>query len=151
MRYQPDTTLSAAAPTAPSMREALYAVSLLLTTPERHAAAAAIASDPSEALAIALRTADRERPGEALDGSVTPIPSDVVATALMRWLLIADPAALRTLAEDLLTMLPVDTIRDAWTVLRDAVEAIETMRQSRRRRGRNDSVPSEPAEPAMTA
>jgi hypothetical protein len=133
------------------MREALYAVSLLLTTPERHAAAAAIASDPSEALAIALRTADRERPGEALDGSVTPIPSDVVATALMRWLLIADPAALRTLAEDLLTMLPVDTIRDAWTVLRDAVEAIETMRQSRRRRGRNDSVPSEPAEPAMTA
>mgnify|MGYP000863912503 CR=1 FL=1 len=110
-----------------------------------------MASDPSEALAIALRTADRERPGEALSGSVTPIPSDVVATALMRWLLIADPAALRTLAEDLLAMLPVDTIRDAWTVLRDAVEATETMRQSRRRRGRNDSVPSEPAEPAMTA
>ena len=151
MSDQPDTTLSTAAPPAPSTLEALYAVSLLLTTQEGHAAAAAMASDPSEALAIALRTADRERPGEALSGSVTPIPSDVVATALMRWLLIADPAALRTLAEDLLTMLPVDTIRDAWTVLRDAVEATETMRQSRRRRGRNDSVPSEPAEPAMTA
>jgi hypothetical protein len=119
----------------------LYAVSLLLTTPEGHTAAAAIAHDAAEALAVALRSADQDLSVEALGGLVTPIPSDVVAAALMRWLLIADPKAIQTLAEDLLAVLPVETIRDAWTVLSDAVEAIDTKRQSRRRGGRDGATP----------
>ena len=147
----PTDTSQAPTPPATTTPATLYAVSLLLTTPEGHAAAAAIAGDAAEALAMALRTADRERPGEALGGSVTPIPSDVVALALMRWLLIADPRALQTLAEDLLAALPAETIRDAWTVLHDAVQTTDTMRQSRKRRGRGAGADPAPDEPAIAA
>lgn len=147
----PTDTSQAPAPPATTTPATLYAASLLLTTPEGHAAAAAIADDAADALALALRAADRERPGETLRGSVTPIPTDVVALALMRWLLIADPRALQTLAEDLLAALPAETIRDAWTVLHDAVEASDTMRQSRRRRGRGEGAEPPPDEPAIAA
>jgi hypothetical protein len=122
------------APSTTTTPATLYAVSLLLATPEGHAAAAAIADDAAGALAMALRTADRERPGEALGGSVTPIPSDVVALALMRWLLAADAGALQTLAEDLLAALPVETIHDAWIVLHDAIQTTDRFRAHRKSR-----------------
>ncbi len=62
----PTDTSQPPAPPATTTPATLYAVSLLLTTPEGHAAAAAIADDAPGALAMALRAADRERPGEAL-------------------------------------------------------------------------------------
>jgi len=133
MSELPDTS-PAPAPTLAT----LYAVSLLLTTPEGHTAAAAIARDPADALAVALRAADQDLSMQALGGIVTPIPSDVVAVALMRWLLIADPEALQTLAADLLAVLPVDVVRDALTVLHDAVEVLDTKRQGRKRSRRSE-------------
>jgi hypothetical protein len=147
----PTDTSQPPAPPATTTPATLYAVSLLLTTPEGHAAAAAIADDAPGALAMALRAADRERPGEALGGSISPIPSDVVALALMRWLVAADAGALQTLAEDLLAALPAEAIRDAWTVLHDAIETTDTMRQSRRRRGRGEGAAPPPDEPAIAA
>ena len=120
-------------PLAASPAEALFAVSLLLSTPDGHAAGAAIANEAGDALAVALRTADRDRPGEVLSGSVAAIPPATLSAALIRWLLIADPVALKTLSEDLLHAMPIDAVRDALTVLQEAVESTETLRQSRRR------------------
>jgi hypothetical protein len=135
MSEQTDTSSTSATPPA-----TLYAVSLLLNAPEGHIATAAIAHNTDEALAVALRSADRDQAIDALGGLATPIPSDVVATALIRWLLIADSKAIQTLAEDLLNVLPVDSIRDAWSVLSEAVEALDIKRQSRRRSSRDDTA-----------